>query len=235
MALFVEGIKKDSQKLINVMAPRTLLQAITIAKKMTNEEDPYSGKLMGRDAGGSGVKHNNWFGWKQVAYTYSSKGQPANRSMGQEKGTSVAGGKNTPYRPPHKRPSTSEIEEKRAKGLCFWCDEKFMFNHKCANRRLYPLVLEREEMEQRTEERENPELEEEDVPILSLHALHGVDMTFQNQTMKLVGYYKKKKLNILVDSGSTHNFLDVAVAKQVGCPVQMIPLRRVMVANGKKK
>lgn len=52
---------------------------------------------------------------------------------------------------------------------------------------------------------------------LSLNALHGMDVTLENQTIKLVGYFKNKKLNVLIDSRSTHNFLDLTVAKQVGC------------------
>ncbi|KAI4371645.1 hypothetical protein MLD38_009972 [Melastoma candidum] len=47
--------------------------------------------------------------------------------------------KGPPYQPPHKRLSPAEMEEKRMKGLCFWCDEKYTFNHKCNNRRLFVL------------------------------------------------------------------------------------------------
>lgn len=64
--------------------------------------------------------------------------------------------------------------------------------------------------------------EEQDNPVVSLHALHEVEMHSTNRTMKLVGIYKKKNLNILVDSGSTHNFLDAQVAKRVRCTLQII-------------
>lgn len=50
--------------------------------------------------------------------------------------------------------------------------------------------------------------------------------------MKLVGHFKKRKLNILIDSSSTHNFLDLAVAKQVGCNAKRIGEQKVMIANG---
>lgn len=39
---------------------------------------------------------------------------------------------------------------------------------------------------------------------------------------------------MLVDSGSTHSFLDTAVAKRVGFPTQFIKSQNVLVANGKK-
>lgn len=50
--------------------------------------------------------------------------------------------------------------------------------------------------------------------------------------MKLVGYFKKRKLNVLIDSGSTHKFLDLFVAKQVGCSSQKIAAQKVLVADG---
>lgn len=59
-------------------------------------------------------------------------------------------------------------------------------------------------------------------------------MQSMNQTMKLFGYCKKKRLSVLVDSGSTHNFLDAMVAKGMGCLTQLISAHRVLVANGDK-
>lgn len=52
---------------------------------------------------------------------------------------------NAPYQPPHKRVTPTEIEERRSKGLCFWCDEKYTFSHKCASKHLFTLILEPEE------------------------------------------------------------------------------------------
>jgi hypothetical protein len=41
-------------------------------------------------------------------------------------------------------------------------------------------------------------------PIISLNALTGFSAP---QTLKLIGYIKHRKVIILVDSGSTHNFI----------------------------
>lgn len=139
--------------------------------------------------------------------------------------------KPTPYQPPHKRVSNAEMEEMRAKGLCFWCDEKFMFGHKCSGRRLYSLVLEPAVEGEEVEGSTLMEPKEGDVAELSLYVLCGLEMSLENQTMKLIGYDKKRRLNILIDSGSTHNFLDLAVAKRLGCSLQRVVTQRVMVAN----
>ena len=50
--------------------------------------------------------------------------------------------------------------------------------------------------------------------------------------MRVTVHVKKKALHILIDSGSTHNFLDVEVAKKIGCKTVSITPMRVDVANG---
>lgn len=138
-----------------------------------------------------------------------------------------------PYQPPHKRASPAEMEDQRSKGLCFWCEEKYTFGHKCTNRRLHSLILEPMDEEEDLEEVEGVETADTD-PIISLHALHRVRMSPKNHTMRLIGYYKKRKLHVLVNLGSTHNVLDVEMAKRIGCRLQPITQHKVMVANGDK-
>lgn len=70
------------------------------------------------------------------------------------------------------------------------------------------------EEDETLENKESKEEEEEGLATLSLHVIHGVDKTRRNQTMKMVGYVKKKRLNVLIDSGSTYNFMDLVVAKR---------------------
>lgn len=61
----------------------------------------------------------------------------------------------TQYKSFHRRTSSpEEMNEKRAKGLCFFCDEKYVIGHKCRNsRQLYILELkDQEENDQDFEE-----------------------------------------------------------------------------------
>ena len=39
--------------------------------------------------------------------------------------------------------SDAEIDEKRSKGLCFWCDEKFFPGHKCQHKKLHMLTIQK--------------------------------------------------------------------------------------------
>lgn len=67
------------------------------------------------------------------------------------------------------------------------------------------------------------------VPRVSVNAVHGLsDYT----TMRVKGVHNKKFIFILIDSGSTHNFMDVKIAAQLGCVVQKSGLSQVAVADG---
>ncbi|PKI43984.1 hypothetical protein CRG98_035660 [Punica granatum] len=120
-----------------------------------------------------------------------------------------------------------EMDEKRAKNLCFWCDERFVPGHKCSRRQAF--LVEVEAVEEGQEEVTKEELEEIPSPQISLHALLG---TRSCQTMRIVGIMGKRLLHILVDSGSTHNFLNEEVGKKLGCQTELMSAVRVAVANG---
>ena len=51
------------------------------------------------------------------------------------------------------------------------------------------------------------------------------------QTLKVEVNIKKKKLIVLIDSGSTHNFIHCKVAKELNCFLYPAPKFQVMVAN----
>lgn len=50
--------------------------------------------------------------------------------------------------------------------------------------------------------------------------------------MRMVGQYGKRSLFVLVDPCSTHNFIDLAVATELGCLLELIKPMIVAVANG---
>ena len=51
-------------------------------------------------------------------------------------------------------------------------------------------------------------------PTISCNALAGITTP---QTLKIEGHIKKKKVIVLIDSGSTHNFTHCKVAKELNC------------------
>jgi hypothetical protein len=65
--------------------------------------------------------------------------------------------------------------------------------------------------------------------IISLNALTGFSAP---QTLKLIGYIKHRKVIILVDSGSTHNFIYCRIAQETNCYIRAVNNLQIMIANG---
>ncbi|GJV94168.1 retrotransposon protein [Tanacetum coccineum] len=68
-----------------------------------------------------------------------------------------------------------------------------------------------------------------EVPQISLNAMHGIP-TYR--TMRIKGVVGKQVIHILVDCGSTHNFVDIAVAKKLGCKIKSTCPVPVTVGDG---
>lgn len=64
---------------------------------------------------------------------------------------------------------------------------------------------------------------------ISVQAIDGVAAF---QTMRLTGHHGKKELQLLLDSGSTHNFIDSSKALKLDCKVENTPAMWVKVTNG---
>ncbi|GKE27293.1 retrotransposable element Tf2 [Tanacetum coccineum] len=52
--------------------------------------------------------------------------------------------------------------------------------------------------------------------------------------MRVYSHVGKYKIHILIDSGSTHNFIDTSTAKRIGCGISAIVPLQVDVADGNK-
>lgn len=112
-------------------------------------------------------------------------------------------------------------------------DEIYKPGHQCKNKQIYVMICDENEeigeeeagefvvMEQGEDCKENVDDEAPKMGI-SLHALHG---NTSDTTLRLI---------ILVDSGSTHNFLDIKAARQLGCTMEATTPLKVNVADGFK-
>jgi len=126
------------------------------------------------------------------------------------------------------------MSDRRAKGLCYFCDEPFTPEHGLSHKTLQLHVMEVDELQEGAEEEvllENSMGSSSTDPQIFVHALMGIA---NFHTMRVTGYYQKKPLHVLIDSGSTHNFLDIEVAKRLGCNSDAFDSLRVVVADGTK-
>ena len=132
-----------------------------------------------------------------------------------------------------------EMVECQLKGLCYNCDDKYFLGHKCKEQNIFmaisedvseedveaPLVSVSPESTDITPPSDPPEVE----LVISLNDLTGFSTP---QTLKIIGYIKHWKFIILVDSGSTHNFIHRHIAQETHCYIHAINNFQIMIANG---
>ncbi|GKD98904.1 gypsy/ty3 retroelement polyprotein, partial [Tanacetum coccineum] len=130
-----------------------------------------------------------------------------------------------------KQMTQKEYQEKRAQNLCFYYDQKYTPGHKCSGQLFSIVLLADEEWDNEEEYMEEDYPIPEEVPQVSLNALNGANYF---QSLRITGKIGKHEVHVLVDCGATHNFLDVNVAKQVGCKTNKTYPLEVAVGGGRK-
>lgn len=127
--------------------------------------------------------------------------------------------------------SQEEMSARRAKGLCYHCDEKYTPGHYLKHKKTQLYMMEAEEKDEFYEatEEQLTEGNEGDIAQISVSAVAGITENYR--TMKVRGLHGKKTLYILIDSGSTHNFMDPIMAEKLGCSVLPPRMTRVAVAD----
>jgi hypothetical protein len=125
------------------------------------------------------------------------------------------------------------MEERRKNGLCYNCDSKWQYGHKCQTPKLFLIdAVEVGEGSQEVSEEEEDLMEfsyDEVLPEITLHAITG---SFYLKTMRLVGSIGHQQIVILIDGGSTHNFVAFAICNKSRLLVQNGNKIKVKVANG---
>jgi hypothetical protein len=129
-----------------------------------------------------------------------------------------------------RRLNPSELQDRRNRGLCFNCDEKFVPGHRCKKLFLIEGVYTEEDEwgDEVVAERNGAD---DDEPVISLHAITGSPTP---GTMRVRGMLGKHGITSLMDSGSTHNFLSISWAEKIGLKPNHAGLLQVTVANGEK-
>ncbi|XP_010541862.1 PREDICTED: uncharacterized protein LOC104815241 isoform X1 [Tarenaya hassleriana] len=117
--------------------------------------------------------------------------------------------------------SDTEMEDRRKRGLCFRCDEKYFFGHKCKLKELQVIVVQ-EDGETLLAADAHPDPVPEEPPVapeiaeLSLNFVVGLTSP---KTLKLQGSISKLPVIVMVDSGATHNFISWEVIRKLRiCP-----------------
>lgn len=123
-----------------------------------------------------------------------------------------------------KRLPWDELQKRREKGLCFNCDEKFVPGHKCKVKQTFLIEPVESDDEQ---ELENPtEAEFTEISISVMADVHGP------QTLRMGSRIKGRRIIVLIDNGSTHNFINQDVARRLQLKATTVEPFDIRVANG---
>ena len=113
------------------------------------------------------------------------------------------------------------LQERSAKGLCWHCNEPWSHEHRCSKGRLFIIEPVEEEVIEHPEEsieHKEEDAEEDPQPTeVTVHALAGYS---NPQTMKVGGLLKQQLITVLIDTGSSNNFLNSKVTIQMALPIE---------------
>ncbi|XP_060214445.1 uncharacterized protein LOC132641461 [Lycium barbarum] len=121
-----------------------------------------------------------------------------------------------------------------AKGVCYRCHEKFAPGHICKPIKLSLMEITAGDQldgvdEVNATDGDYVDPQETDIVEISFHAILGNSV---GTTMKLQGEINKRRILILVDSGSTLNFVAESIIKEHKLPVESVPTFGVQIGNG---
>lgn len=105
-----------------------------------------------------------------------------------------------------KRLTWEEMQWRRALGLCFNCNERFTTGHKCQGSQI--LMIETKPASEENINNEQVEGQQPE-PEITYYALTGWTSP---QTMRIAAKIGLYHIMVLVDSGSTHNFISTRMA-----------------------
>ncbi|KAH9699581.1 hypothetical protein KPL71_024420 [Citrus sinensis] len=211
---FVAGLRDDVRLDVKIKQPRTLADAIGVARLVEERN------LLQRKARTSYPFQTTSVMPRTMPNTTASVlGPPPAQKKNQNSN-------NTPIS--FRRITNQEARERREKGLCYYCDEKFVPGHRCERPQLF--MIEDSPQFNCTNDEEAQHVPEhyDVIPEVSFHAIAG---TTHPQTIRVQGKLKNKDVTVLIDGGSTHNFIDQAIVSKFRLPVVCDKKLQVMVAN----
>lgn len=140
---------------------------------------------------------------------------------------------------PVKRISAAERRERTRQGLCWYCPEKYTREHMCSEV-FYALMGANDEDDILTDELDHQHVESEQldndgenmVITGDVSSIHVLSPKIKPRAIRLKGRINDSEVSVLIDGGSTHNFIQHAVAEKLSLCVHPIIPFRVFVGNG---
>lgn len=227
LEMYISGLKEDIQADVVMGKPADIHEAFELSSMIETKKGPVRT-----------LTYKNYIPKQPKVFPHSS--------IQQNKTDTAWNSKNSETTSVNKRLSATERAERRSKGLCFSCDERFSANHNsvCVGRkgRLFRMsadetefveIEEQEEGEHDTikEDEEVADIVQSERTEISLHAFEGY---INSSTIRVEGFVKCQAISVLIDSGSSHNFMQVDVAIALKLTVCLIVPFYVSTGSGEK-
>ena len=211
VSVYLAGLRVDTQMLVRMFQPQTVRQCFRLARlyEKAQFKKPYSAHWTPKTGGAT-------LNTKPMREPESQAGHYTNKTVSKQ--------------PPNtKKLSQQEMSESELWDFAIFVMKSTLWSTIWFTRtQLFCMDVD-DEFEDASEELLNED--EENMPQIFVNAVSGIsDYT----TMRVKGMYDNKILFILIDSGSTFNFIDSTMAKKLGCKVEPTGLTRVSVADGRK-
>ncbi|GJX18778.1 ty3-gypsy retrotransposon protein [Tanacetum coccineum] len=123
--------------------------------------------------------------------------------------------------------SPAERQERIIKGLCFNCDNRWSRGDKCPGKFLLLMTEEEDDMGVATGDGGEDAGESGDISILNSLIGHG-----SPRSLQLWGKIGKGDVHVLIDNGSTHNFIRPDVVEKMCLPIKSTKAFKVYIGSG---
>ncbi|CAA7016983.1 unnamed protein product [Microthlaspi erraticum] len=218
--VFDLGLKPEMQEVVKMQKPWGLSALFSTIISM---EDSHFCKSMAEIANPT-KRSGSYFPLRSASIFNTQRNDSPTQSSDSLKGGSKSSEPSQNSKPPWKnnggrnysgilKLSPAEIAEKWRLGLCYKCPEKWTRGHQCHNMMLQVFTVINEEEVEITDEDWIAGIEEymemmRDLIELSLFSFLGLESP---SATKLWGTIGKTKVIVMIDSGTTHNFIDPSV------------------------
>ncbi|XP_025617181.1 uncharacterized protein [Arachis hypogaea] len=224
---FISGLKPDIRREVKAQCPPSLMRAVALARLYEDKFSPSPCTTSGPSISRPGIptvaapqpRVNNRGLLPPLLPTPNQRNAP------------------TPTKTPIRKLSPAEIQIRRDKGLCYWCDEKFSASHRCTNRQFMLLQLGSDDLEDIDPSTGDmppdleilPQLEQQVLGHhLSCNAMLG---TTGPAMIRIRASINGLEISALIDGGSSDSFIQPRIAKFLNLPIEPAPGVKVMVGD----
>ncbi|KAJ1694545.1 hypothetical protein LUZ63_011243 [Rhynchospora breviuscula] len=216
---FISGLREDIRGMMKLLKPPSLMDAYDYALQYEETQESQSRRMR------MGVKQS---------VTLNNTAMRKRPEEWKREGSNNTGG----YKGGNNNNNNKlSLEQKTALGLCYNCHERYYPGHKCTKEAVNVICEQEkgnlEEVGWKDEVSNEEEMEDEGVE-QAIISMHTDKERSKLTSMKFKGQIEHISICALLDSGSTHSFINPEIIKELQLPVKQTNPMVVMVANGSK-